>query len=327
MLRQHQGPMELGKNFQRPDMVSPPYSQFPSASTRLIVHADDLGIAENVNEGVLLAHAKGILTSASIMAAGEAFEHAVRICSRTPSLDVGVHLTLTGERPLLPAAEVRSLVDEKGRFHEHATVLAKRYLLGKLRLDEVRRELEAQLKKVLSAGIAVSHVDSHQHVHMLPEVFTIVVDLLKKYGIPAVRVPREQLRWKLFWQSRSIVRSMQLLVLNAFCDRVSKDASAVVRTQYFAGFLFGGNLTPSNLRFLLDNMPGSGWCELMCHPGLDDPQSRYRHWGYHWAAELEALVHPDSRDLLRRRGIALISYRDLARARAGSAPTALRERT
>lgn len=302
--------------------VSHPDSRFQAGGPGLIVHADDFGISENVNEGILLAHTRGIVTSASIMASGAAFEHAVAISHRTPSLDVGVHVTLTGERPLLPAAEVRSLVDEEGRFADHAMAFGKRYLLGKIRPREVRREIEAQLKMVRSAGIKVSHVDSHQHVHMFPMVFAILLDLVKKYGIPAVRVPRERLSAKLFWRGRSITRVLQLLTLNALCDRALRVSGPFVRPRHFAGFMFGGKLAAPNLRYLVENLPASGCCELMCHPGLDDPRSRYGHWGYQWAAELDALMDPEMRRILQHRGIALTSYHDLARSTRNMSPSA-----
>jgi hopanoid biosynthesis associated protein HpnK len=291
---------------------SHPGSRLRSGSPGLIVHADDFGISENVNEGILLAHTRGIVTSASIMAGGAAFEHAVAMSHRTPSLDVGVHVTLTGERPLLPAADVRSLVDGEGRFPDHATAFGKRYLLGRIRPGEVRKEIEAQLKTVRNAGIKISHVDSHQHVHMFPMVFAILLDLIKEYGIPAVRIPRERLSAKLFWRSRSIMRVLQLLTLNALCERALRVSGPVLRPQHFAGFLFGGKLTATNLRYLLENVPSSGCCEIMCHPGLDDPESRYGHWGYQWAAEIEALLDPQCGDILRQRGIPLISYRHLS---------------
>jgi predicted glycoside hydrolase/deacetylase ChbG (UPF0249 family) len=253
------------------------------------------------------------------MAGGAAFEHAVSMSHRTPSLDVGVHVTLTGERPLLPAAEVRSLIDEEGRFPDHATAFGKRYLLGRIRPEEVRREIEAQLKRVRDAGIKISHVDSHQHVHMFPMVFAILLDLIKEYGIPAVRIPRERLSAKLFWRSRSMMRVLQLLTLNTLCARALRISGPLLRPLHFAGFVFGGKLTAPNLRYLLENVPASGCCELMCHPGFDDPQSPYGHWGYQWTAELDALADPQCRDILRGRGIPLISYRHLVQE---DAPTA-----
>jgi predicted glycoside hydrolase/deacetylase ChbG (UPF0249 family) len=102
-----------------------------------------------------------------------------------------------------------------------------------------------------------------------------------------------------------------LLVLKTFC-RLGRKAIRV-RTDHFHGFLFGGQLHTHHLKKLLRSLPPTGTCELMCHPGWDDPHTRYGHWGYHWADELAALIDPEVADLLRERGVQLISYRQLAR--------------
>jgi len=274
---------------------------------RLIVHADDLGLTERVNEGILHAHLTGILTSASIMANGNAFDHAVSICHRKPTLDVGIHLTLVEEQPSLNPDMVPSLVDSAGRLHNHATTFTNKYLAGKIRLEEVWCELEAQIKKVTSRGIPVSHLDSHQHLHMLPQILNMTIRLARKYHIPAIRLPREPVRPYMLGGEGGLPRILQLLILNIFCSLGKNRIS--LRPDHFAGFRFGGNLDKKNLQRLLQSLPDSGICELMCHPGLDDPNSPYRHWGYHWQDELSALVDPEIADFLRQKGIGLVSYR------------------
>jgi predicted glycoside hydrolase/deacetylase ChbG (UPF0249 family) len=77
------------------------------------------------------------------------------------------------------------------------------------------------------------------------------------------------------------------------------------------GFYFGGRLTEQNLVTVLERVGTTGTTELMCHPGENDPASPYRHWGYAWAAEVAALSSARVKDLLRARGLTLISYRDV----------------
>jgi hopanoid biosynthesis associated protein HpnK len=279
---------------------------------RLIVHADDFGLSERVNEGILQAHLGGIVTSASIMANGNAFEHAAQICRDVPSLDVGIHLTLVEERPILEANAVPSLVDASGRLHDRAATFTKKYLSGKIRLQDVRAELEAQIRKVLRHKINASHLDSHQHLHMFPQILDTTIRLARKYRIPAVRLPRETIRLYMFNGHRTVRRMLQLLTLNIFCRLGKKTISQ--RTDHFAGFFLSGNLHKQNLQKLLQSLPPNGTCELMCHPGLDDSNTPYSHWGYHWSNELTALADPEITDFLRKKGIRLISYRQLARA-------------
>jgi hopanoid biosynthesis associated protein HpnK len=280
----------------------------------LIVHADDFGLSEKVNQGILHAHQTGILTSASIMANGSAFEHAVGICQAVPTLDAGIHLTLVEEEPVLKANLVPSLVDGTGRLHRHATTFTGRYFAGKIRLQEVQCELEAQIQKVMSHGVTVSHLDSHQHLHMLPQILDITINLARKYGIEAIRLPRETIRLYMLGGEAAVSRVLQLLMLNMFCG-LGKNTNSV-RADHFVGFFFSGNLHKKNLHKLFESLPTAGTCELMCHPGLDDPTTRYGHWGYHWADELTALTDPEIAEFLRQRGIRLISYCELAQPAA-----------
>ena len=276
---------------------------------KLIVNADDLGLSEPVNEGIARAHLNGIVTSASIMANGSGFDHAVRVCRSIPSLDLGIHLTLIEEKPLLPAEAIPSLVTAGGRLHNHAKTFMKRYVSGNIQLQHVRAELDAQIKKVLSRGLSISHLNSHQHVHMLPHILSITVDLAKKYNIPAIRVPREYLKFYMLQRAAGIFRVGELFVLNSFC-RFGRTMTAR-RTDYFAGFFFGGNLDKENLRQVLQSLPTSGTCELMCHPGDEDTKTKYGHWRYHWSDELQALVDPEIVNLVKQKDIRLISYRQL----------------
>jgi hopanoid biosynthesis associated protein HpnK len=275
---------------------------------KVIVHADDFGLTEEVNNGILQAHLHGILTSTSIMANGGAFEQALNIARSTPTLDVGIHLTLVEEKPLLDPKEIPALLTQEGGFHRNAFHFVGRYLLGRINLDEVRNELETQIQRVLMAGISPSHLDSHQHIHMLPRILDVVIELGHKYGIPAIRFPRED---GVLRRIRDVpfTRFTQAMVLNLFCEMGKRKIKQ--KTDFFSGFLFGGNLNKENLLRILRNISRSGTYEIMCHPGLGDSNTHYSHWGYRWTDELRALTDRDISDLLRQRGIRLISYRQL----------------
>lgn len=275
----------------------------------LVVNADDFGLSEAVNEGIKIAHLNGIVTSASVMANGAAFDHAIRICHDVPTLDIGVHLALVEGRPVLEPREVTSLVTGDGRFYGHALTLAKRYIARKVRIDQVRAEIEAQVEKVLDHGVRVTHLDGHQHAHMLPAIFRVTVDLARKYRIPFVRVPSEKLRPYMLQDRRAIVRLPQLGGLKLLSS-LARDRSAL-RVEHFEGFVFGGRLTRQNLMTLVRNLPSTGTCELMCHPGMDDLASSHSHWGYRWSDELEALLDKDVADALQQRAVVLTSFRDL----------------
>jgi hopanoid biosynthesis associated protein HpnK len=280
------------------------------AARKLIVNADDFGLSEKVNEGIVQAHRNGVVTSASIIANGVAFEHAVELCHSTPTLDVGVHLTLVEEKPLSDKRDIPSLVDKSGCFYHHAMAFIQRYLLSHISFDEVRYELDLQVRKVLASGIEVSHLDSHQHIHILPRISRIVGKLAKKYNIPAVRYPRERLKSYMFKQKDSCSKILKLLVLNTFC--AFSDVRGAKHPDHFVGVFFAGRLNKKNLQRVIENLPIDGICELVCHPGLHDPEGKYQHWHYHWQEEHDALTDREIKDLLGRNGINLMSYRELA---------------
>ena len=278
-------------------------------AARLIVNADDFGLTTRVNEGVLEAHGRGILTSASIMPVGRAFDHAVRLARETPALDIGIHLTLVEERPLLPGPEIPSLVGAEGRFLAHADRFVLRYLAGRIDPGDVRRELAEQCRRVLGAGLSPSHLDSHQHVHLLPAVLDVVHELSGEFGIPTIRVVHEPQVLRQLGHT-SPRRVGQALIVNALGRRARRRQRSGL--DGFLGFLCAGRLVEHEQLRLLEHLPSRGTWELGCHPGLPDAESPYRHWRYHWEDELAALTSPRVRALVARKGIQLVGFRDLA---------------
>ena len=279
---------------------------------RLIVNADDFGLHAAVNRGILTAHTEGIVSSASLMAGGAAFDDAVRIAKQCPQLGVGVHLTLVGASPLLPVAEVSSLLDEAGDFYGSYPLFIKRFLRGKIRLAEVERELAAQIDRVRMAGIQPSHLDSHQHLHVLPGIGGLVLDLARRFSIRAIRIPAEPVAFigaTPATVGRLVGRGGLTMLANLFRQHA---AAAGIRTSdHFFGMLAGGQLTEPALLAILRRLP-PGDSELMTHPGFaDESLADAFRWDYQWDAERQALTAPAVRALLVERQIRLISFREL----------------
>ncbi len=276
---------------------------------RLIVNADDFGISKAINDGIVDAHEHGILTSTSIMPNGRAFRHAVEALRKTPRLGTGIHLTLVGEAPVSQPGEIASIVCDDGMLPGDAKAFVKRYLTGKIELRQIEHEFCNQIALVLDAGVTVTHLDSHQHIHVLPGIDRIVVRLARRFNIPAVRIPRESLAGYMFKDKRSASRLLELAALRSFC-LVSRFAE-LKTPDHFRGFYFGGNMNACNLLTTLRSLPDTGTCEIMCHPGHSDPDSPYLDWQYRWDSELSALKDPDVRGYVEREGIKLVSFADL----------------
>src|SRR5262245_10294862 len=183
---------------------------------RLVVSGDDFGQSESINNGIIRAHMSGILTSTSIIAAGAAFDHAIALARTHPTLDVGVHLTLTEQRPVAPMTTVPSLVIGGGMPSAPAAFI-KRFLRGAIALRDIAREFDAQVVRVRDCGITVTHLDGHQHLHALPAIRREVALLAQRHGILFVRQPYERLHRFMLSNVQRLPRVAALTALNLVC--------------------------------------------------------------------------------------------------------------
>uniref|UniRef100_A0A7C4RTN1 ChbG/HpnK family deacetylase n=1 Tax=Desulfatirhabdium butyrativorans TaxID=340467 RepID=A0A7C4RTN1_9BACT len=278
---------------------------------RLIVNADDLGISEPINDGIFLAHRLGLVTSASIMPVGKAFDHALERLADVPHLDIGIHLTLVAEEPLIRGNT--TLVNGGNRFPKDIGAFLMAYLTGGIRLRDIHREWTAQIEKALDRGIAVTHMDSHQHVHVLPGIADITRELADRYGIPFVRMPSEPFKGYMLQDLHSIRRLVGEMVLKTFCLMIPRNGTLQRRgcMPRFLGFFFGGRLDSEGLkRILASTVPGETY-ELMCHPGFSPKEPEYRQWNYRHEGELMTLASPRLRCELEANGIHLCRFWDL----------------
>lgn len=254
------------------------------------------------------AFQNGIVTSASLLVTGNAFEDAAALARQNPELDVGLHLALVEEHAALDPDVLPTLVDETGRFPATSGEFIRRAILGGINWLEVEREIAAQIALFQETGLRLSHIDSHQHLHMFPPVFQIVRRLACWGGNVWIRNPAGP------WgksSDTSLGRWMQRLGLNLTClaARGLHDGSQPQMPDGLYGFEVSGRLTRRTLEQIFRKIP-DGLYELVCHPGEDDvdTRTRYNHWDYHWADELEALTAHETQVVLKENGIALTSF-------------------
>lgn len=146
--------------------------------TKLIINADDFGLSRGANFGIIDAHKRGVIKSTSIMANMPGFSHAVELLKDCPDLGCGVHLTLTAHKPVLNTH--KTIVDSNGHFYRRPTPS----IFKKIDLDEIYNEFCAQIEKVKDAGIEITHLDSHHHIHTQGFLKPVMEKLLKKYPLP-----------------------------------------------------------------------------------------------------------------------------------------------
>jgi predicted glycoside hydrolase/deacetylase ChbG (UPF0249 family) len=282
---------------------------------KVVFHADDFGLTEGVNAGIVEAHERGVLGSASVMVTAPAWEDAVARAKATPDLDVGVHLTLVEERPVLPPERIPSLVHD-GRFWPSHGAVGLRWLQGRWRPDEAQAELTAQLGRFEATGLVASHLDGHQHLHLLPGVFAWVVSAARLRGI---RFVRETLADPLQGGAPRAAVLVALRGVRLLAARSADPTDLRTLTPFLTvGFLHaGGTLTSARLLSMLDRLRRrrpDAVVEVMLHPGRSDDESRrrYGHWGYQWANDLALLLDPALPGELARRDIEVTSFRALA---------------
>lgn len=270
---------------------------------RLVVNADDLGLHPRIDEGIFRAHASGILTSATLLVTGRtAIESVAR--ARATGLALGVHLALTTRLPPAIRPDRVPRLAPSGRFRPSWVELTRDWTMGRIPPDEVEAELRAQVERARALGAEPDHLDTHQHLHLLPGIDLIVQRIAKEEGLP-LRWPAEHPR--LEWLSRpgAALKSTLLAALAFAAPRETRH-----RVQGI-GMFEAGVLDEHRLARLLSQLP-TGDFELGCHPGLEDihvPEDP--NWRYGWRAELEALTSPRVRRLIERRSIRLTTYRQL----------------
>lgn len=274
----------------------------PPVPRALIVNADDYALTDGISLGILRAAQHGVVTSTSVLAVGPSFERAARWLADAGDIGVGVHFAVVGEDPpLLPAREIRTLVDRRGRFPTTWKAFAARASSGRVDPDDVARELAAQIERVASIGHPITHVDAHQHLQLWPLVGRTIVALAARFRVAAIRVPGV---------SPAHPLSMPVALLGARLRRLATRSGLLVPDRS-VGIDVAGKLEPARLRITLRRLARSRatLVELTVHPGeqLDPQRARYD-WGYRWSDELTALTDAGTRQLVQRLGFRLANY-------------------
>lgn len=285
---------------------------------QLIVNADDFGYTRGVNSGVIRCFREGIVTSATIMANGPAFEDAIEQAKQNPKLGVGCHLVLLDGRCVETQTAIPSLADAEGQLPCTLGSLIGRVTMGSIRQEEIAREIRAQITKVMEAGIKPTHIDTHKHVHSHPWILECVMRVAEEFGIGRVRRPFEDaaalLRSAFSDGWGSIKQSASALAARTTSRQFERLAKAhgILSPDRLWGIAATGRLNRDEILAMIRSMP-DGVNELMCHPGeydeeLEHSATRLKRTR---GIELKAVTDPIIRTAVETQGIKLINYRDL----------------
>jgi predicted glycoside hydrolase/deacetylase ChbG (UPF0249 family) len=271
----------------------------------LIINADDLGCNASRDRGIMEAYQQGIVTSASILANGSSFNTATEQVKGS-KLPVGVHLNLADGRAL--TGPIKGLTDSSGnlpgkrKLRQHLTA-------NSFDPEEIRKELKAQIQRILEAGVQPDHLDGHQHCQLFPCLTTMVTELAREYGIAAMR---SALPTDISLKDPSDPLGKELALYRQLGDRAKETimTAGLLTPDGLMGMPLLNRLDKTSLCNFLGNVPEGFW-ELMVHPGytcdsdnpFDGPQRE---------VELLALLSPEAKQIIARRNISLCHFGDLS---------------
>ncbi len=271
----------------------------------LIVNADDYGYYPCVSRGIRQAVTQGRVTATGIIANAPNLNEQIERLAGHKDLDVGIHLNLTSRRPLSFKMEEK-LNQWEGQFPS-AYAMAGEILSGRIGLDRVFMEWSAQVETLLGLGLQLQFINSHEHIHMLPSLYKLAMELADEYQIPHIRLTRAE--WMSPLSFASLLRNTPLQMMEWMNVK-----SKLANTPHFIGLNCSGKLNLTYLKKRLSSLkPGLSY-ELMCHPGQFDPVeiTDSRLLAYHaWESELKLLTSDEFITLLDDYNIRLVNYRAL----------------
>jgi hopanoid biosynthesis associated protein HpnK len=275
---------------------------------RLVVTADDFGAALEVNEAVEQAHGNGILTAASLMVGAPALADAVARARRAPSLHVGLHVVLVDGRPMLPPSAIPDLVDANGNFRNDLTRLGAAMFFRAAVRKQLAAEIEAQFHAFRETGLALDHVNAHKHFHLHPTVAKAIIEIGRRFGMRAVRVPSEPRPVLAAAEPEKILPRDYLTRPFARMLRKRLAAQGLGAPDAVFGLAWSGAMTAARLRGVLAHLP-QGLSEIYLHPASRSDFAGAVP-GYYYDRELEALIDPEVQTIVQREGIVLGGYSD-----------------
>ena len=276
---------------------------------KLIVTADDFGLTHSINEGVLMAAREGIVTNINLIPTGTAADDAIAIIKYDKIPEIGVHLALTETRPITSTRLISSIIDGGGLFPRTRFKFLKRFFSGHIDIEHVKIELKSQIDRAANSGAKITNLSSHEHLHMIPEIFAVLTGLAKEYGIRYIRVLRKE-SYMPAVSLKKIFRSAVVAYFEPSMDKLLK-RSSLNTTDNFMGFLDSGAIREDVLLRMLGGIK-EGVTELVSHPGFLDPEI-LDHYRFHinCEEELYALTSPKVKKSIADNGIKLCRYGDL----------------
>ena len=271
-----------------------------SALNRLIVTADDFGLAPEVNEAVEIAHRTGILSAASLMVASPGAADAVRRARAMPTLAVGLHIVLVEARPALPPERIPDLVGPDGMFRTDMARLGLDIALWPSVRRQLAAEITAQFAAFAATGLRLDHVNAHKHFHLHPTIGAQVIAIGQKFGARAIRVPTEPVAVVRGIEPAAATLSSSLLAQWTRLLRAQARRAGMAVPDAVFGLAWSGAMTNRRIASLLRHLP-DGIVEIYTHPAAANAFAGHAP-GYRYTDELAALTDAECVAAARQAG-------------------------
>lgn len=285
----------------------------------LIINADDVGFSDAVNKAVERCYSSGVITGVSLAACGKAFREGVSMLKNLGKIEVGAHLTLTGqlEPCVRDVVSIRSLLKSERFFVKDYREFIARYFFKKINSEHVYLEFKSQIEKIRNEKLVLTHLDSHEHIHVLPGILKVVMRLAKEFRIPYIRIPLERLtaaRGAVTFKNIARHISLKLPAIRAKSNVFRENLKC---SDFFLGHLYSGEINEKVMYFMIKNLK-DGVTELAVHPSVKSLDFlRVSPWFKNGPVELDVLLNGKWRDLLFSLKISLVPHSNLVKNGAG----------
>ncbi len=284
----------------------------------LVINADDFGLTRGINLAVSECADAGLLRSASLMANGDAFDDAVRIVKGREGFGTGIHFVLSGLKPLSPIEKLSGLVGPEGFLPSGPVELLKKIAARKTLRESIRRELFAQAERVFDSGITPTHFDSHKHVHIIPTVLDVMIEIAERFSVKWMRTPFEAGgAWRFFpdlekGQRAKFVKQFAVARSSTIARPIFRlliRKAGIETPAAFYGISPTGFINEKIIRRICRILK-PGLSELMTHPGIVDADlvRRKSRLLFSRAREKELLVSAEVKRLFAEREIVVIHF-------------------
>ncbi|MFQ5688424.1 MAG: hopanoid biosynthesis-associated protein HpnK, partial [Candidatus Scalindua sp.] len=223
----------------------------------VIVNADDFGASKSINRAIIKAHREGVLTSASLMVNGEAFEDAVEQAKKNPGLSVGIHLVLVQGRSAVTPTEIPDLVNANGYFSNSAVLAGLKFFFIKSLRAQLEKELSSQMQKFVSTKLKLSHINSHLNIHMHPSVLDIVLKLADKFDVKNLRLTKDNFLLTLKLDRSALVYKFSHFLIFGILTKIYRKRllkHGFRFTDVVFGLLQSGNMNERYVYGILNNL-------------------------------------------------------------------------